>query len=303
MKFERKEVEVVRSPLALRTKRFATGALGKPADVLATFGDALFTGASNGVGSVHDGKVTVYNRTEGKRPCRLAEGNGPGLGAAWYTDPDGDSIGKVSADGEFVSAMKADGGPASIGADPYRPLFASSNGSTIYLVGSEGMKRISCPHPRIDAVSWGQFEMIWYVSGSVLQSITYTGVSGRKVDLPSGTRIDTLVRNRNDILEHPVYYCDTRRDVIGRILDERVIEYQLPAGTGPRALTIGLHSNPWFTGRGGQSLFQFEYHKRAIEYVCSTPGSDLTRVSAFNDDMWFTEPAADSISSASVAGF
>jgi streptogramin lyase len=308
MKYSSQPVSVGVSPLALPTRRYRIGEMRKPFDVKLGWTDTIwFTGAHNAIGRLDAARTPlVYPRSTGVRPHILMEGWGPGDERVfWFTDPEGDAIGRINMRGDYLPDIATGPGtaPTPIGEPGLRPvLIGTRTGSSVYTVSGHDVIALHCPDSRIDAVSWGPDRMIWYVSGSMIQCMDPDGVAGQRCELPAGARIDELVQRTSD---DSLYYCDSQRDVIGWIKDrESVIEYQLPAGVSPRAITVGRNLNPWFTGRGGRSLFQLEYG-RVVEYPCANASSDLTRLVYTWDQrntFWCTEPGADCVCSVSVYG-
>lgn len=307
-KVTRKQVKLTESKDRLRTARIALPGFPRPFDLHLGWTNTIWlTGERNAIARLDtDRKLTVYPRSTGVRPHFIVE-----HGDYLFTDPGGDAIGSIDAGGKFGEEIAAPPGsrPTSILLTPIltgpRPLLVgAAQAGTFYYQEYGNSRWVPCPHSHVDAIGWGD-GMIWYASGSTLQGLHAERLVGGKFDLPEGTRISELVPIPSSGYDRPVMYCDEGRDVIGIIRDnDNVIEYQLPAGTGPRCVTAGPKDHPWFIGRGGKSLFRL-MGLNVTEYRCSDETSDLTRLKFSYDEretFWFTERARDCVSSASVYG-
>lgn len=307
--YVRRRLNHEQSPLAIKTERFSTGAVGAPFDIQIGWTNTIwFTGAGNAIGRLDNArKLALFTRKDGVRPRFMTEGQyGEGHGGGfWFSDPEGGRVGFVASDGTFEAAVDFGGtaAPRALARTAFKQLVATNDGRLIEL-GTQ--REIKVKQRIIDAVGFGPQRAIWYAAGGALHCLDEF-LGEVTVNLPGPRNISELVAGHMESL----YYWDESQDIVGVISPGRtslsdppiVMEFELPNGTGPRAVTVGYGREPWFTGRQGKAVFRIGYERTLTEYKTSDASSDLTRLQWNGKEMWFAEPAHSALSVASVAGF
>ena len=296
------------SPIKLKTKRVPTGAAGAPIDIAWGGGDGtFFTGSANALGCVDEKyKVTVFPRSLGKPPQRLAEGFSLTSQRSGYRfiDPEGGRIGFFNYDAFEEETVLEDGvRPLVVGPTSYfeRKLVGTDGG---YVLDYGRYGKVATHASPVTALGQGPEWLFWYLSGTTLHWVSPESNIGRPLAMAHPVQADEFVWGPG--MDRALAYLDKARNVIGLIKGRgmpefEVEEYELPADLAPRALMLNIDTL-WFTGRGGASVFRFDHLRTVYEYPCADPGSDLTRLAFGSGDVWFTEPKHAAVSRADIVG-
>ncbi len=307
MEYYRKSLRHKLSPFKISLQRSPTGPVGVPFDLNTGLYDPIwFTGTANAIGYLNrERKLTVFPRSEGVRPCFMAMTRASNERGLWFSDPEGGRVGFVNEDGEFRSEFELGvaSAPRALTANLSNILVATKLGRLIEL---PTRKERVVKQKAIDAVGFGPVDTIWYSADGDLYCIDpYSSEGGEfRFELPESRDIRELYISEGN-WNYWLCYCDEKRDIVGFITtgnsptEIRVIEFDLPPGTGPRAV-FEEDRILWFTGRDGKSLFRIDYEKNLTEYQCSDASADLTRLKRNFNEMWFTEPRHSSISVANI---
>lgn len=309
VRYRRTPVGHVLAPQKLQTQRIAAAGVGAPTDIYWDGGSGTyFTGAANAVGRIDEhNKVTVFPRTVGHAPQRIAQGYSRASNGYGYRliDPEGGRVGFFRYDHFEEEEVLASGArPLCLGPTSYRQYdLVGTDGGYFLDYGRHG--KVLTPASPVHALGSGPGSLVYYLSGTTLHWLNPEKAVGRPLAMPHPIHAEELVWGPG--AADALCYLDKVRNVIGlireyRITEFEVEEYELPADLQPRALKLNI-GDLWFTGRGGASVFRFDRFRTLYEYPCADPASDLTRLSFGADEVWFTEPKHAAVSRANIIGF
>jgi hypothetical protein len=297
------------TPQKLQTERIATAGAGAPIDIYWDGGTGtFFIGDANAVGRIDEHhKVTVFPRTVGHAPQRIAQGYSRVSNGSGYRliDPEGGRVGFFRYDHFEEEDVLASGvRPLSLGPTSYYESdLVGTDGGYLLDYGRHG--KVLTPANPLHALGSGPGSLVYYLSGTTLHWLSLESGVGRPLAMPYPIYAEELVWGPGTA--DTLAYLDKVRNVIGlireyRITEFEVEEYELPPDLQPRALKLSI-ADLWFTGRGGASVFRFDRLRTLYEYPCADPASDLTRLSFGANEVWFTEPRHAAVSRADIVGF
>ncbi|WP_296722660.1 hypothetical protein [Erythrobacter sp.] len=289
----------------LVTKRFATGAAGTPNDVRVSWGGSVwFSGSANCFARFDEARnLSIVKRTVGHMPTVMwFERSLPDYG--WrYLDPQGRRIGFISDSGVFGDEIVLEAGAHPVmfgpnGSDFNSPIVATDAG---FVLDLQKNRRFATWTPTIDLIGIAD-DTAWQIANSKLVCFFPGHERGERwAALKGGNSKPGFIQG--PAASHGnLIYMDPGRDVIGFVEGyDKIVEIQLPQGTGIRWMHVVTEDNIWFTGKRGQSLFKLNRKRIVKEYPCATPNSDLFRLDMGSDSLWFTEPSHNCLTYADIS--
>ncbi len=232
-----------------------------------------------------------------------------GDGSLWFTEFNGNTIGRITPTGEITHYPVPTGGgkPDGIAAGPDGNLwFAEYGGDQIGRITPAGqITEYPVPTANSDpsGIATGPDGDLWFTEpgGDQIGRITPAGqITEYPVTIP-GSQPYRIAAGADANL----WFTEPGSDQIGRITPAgQITEYPLPtAGSSPDDITAGPDGNLWFTERYGNQIGRITPAGQITEYPLPTANSQPIGITAGPDgNLWFTEDATDQIGRITPSG-
>jgi streptogramin lyase len=216
-------------------------------------------------------------------------------GNLWFTEVDGNRIGKITPSGVITEfpLPHADSVPHGIAAGPDGNLwFAEERGNRIGRISTAGEivefalpQSNSGPH----TITAGPDGNLWFTeeNGNRIGRITPDGIVSVFSVPTSGSSPKGIAAGPDGA----VWFVETVAHKIGRITTAGAItEFGLPNGSQPLRIAAGPDGNLWFTEFGTNKIGRITPAGAVTHFAIPTPGAGASGITAGPDGaMWFTE--------------
>ena len=232
-----------------------------------------------------------------------------GDGNLWFTEFNGNAIGRITPAGEITHYAVPTGGgkPDGITAGPGGNLwFAEYGGDQIGRITPAGqITEYPVPTANSDpsGIVTGPDGGLWFTEpgGDQIGRMTPTGQITEYPVPTAGSQPYRITAGADGNL----WFTEPGSDRIGRITPAgQITEYPLPTtGSSPDDITAGPDGNLWFTERYGSRIGRITPAGQITEYPLPTANSQPIGIAAGPDgNLWFSEYAADQIGRITPAG-
>jgi streptogramin lyase len=231
-------------------------------------------------------------------------------GAMWFTEFDGNKIGRVGPDGAFAEfpIPTANSVPNGITAGPDGALwFVEDVGHDIGRVTTAGSFRefpVPTPQPTgLSAITAGPDGALWFTEGSfTIDQIGRITTAGSFTEFPHST--DTIP---NAIVAGPdgALWFTELTGGIGRVTTSGAFtEFPIPTpNAGPVAITAGPDGSLWFTELFGNKIGRITTSGTVTEFSIPSPTAGVEGIAAGADGaLWFIETSLDRIGRVTTSG-
>jgi streptogramin lyase len=232
-------------------------------------------------------------------------------GAVWFTEFDGNKIGRLSADGSFTefAIPTANSVPNGITTGPDRALwFVEDVGNKIGRVTTDGsFSEFPVPTPPptgLSAITAGPDGALWFTEGSF-----FVDQIGRVTTAGSFTEFRHTVATTfpNAIVAGPdgALWFTELTGGIGRMTTSGTFtEFSIPTpGGGPVSITAGPDGALWFAELFGNKIGRITTSGTVSEFSIPTQAVAVEGIAAGPDGaLWFTENGMDRIGRVTTTG-
>ena len=248
--------------------------------------------------------------TAGAEPHNITAGPDGNL---WFTEVNGNQIGKITPDGlvkEYSAGITAKASLHGITVGPDGNIwFAETGTGKIGMITpagvvteySKGITADSQPH----GITSGPDGNLWFVefSGNQIGKITTAGVV---TEYSTGISADAQLHNITTGPDGNLWFAEAGTDKVGMItLAGVVTEYSAGITTGaqPWDIKAGPDGNLWFTESGTAKIGKITPGGVVSEYPCLTVGTTLRGITVGPDgNLWFAELSGNRIGKITPAG-